>query len=245
MEAALGLFGAVLSVTLLGLGYWRMMASDSAEGWPNLEYSPKQQEHLLALGVAISRFNKLEAELASMLLHHISGPAAVAGAIIKSLSEEKRINLMEVSIRSSVYPDTIKNWHRHFLNGYQRCTTNRNILAHSSPIAVGDIGHTDLSDMILLIKREKRDNLKTNTFAPSLARLREVADAIKSFTLFGRCTTMHTLKHYSGIPPNLLPPLLSEVPWTLPDKPPLPETLTPHEGETSLGIPLPPQSFEA
>lgn len=210
----------------------------SDQPWP--PYRVGNAEHIHALGVIASLFNLLEFNFRQLFKLCLGLPPSLGYTLFAKINNELRLELARRAVDRSSYPDSIKEHVRHFLAGFRACTENRNILMHSTTMFFWDDPKAERCpvltphiqpDAVAFQKFPKDDPFKINVYKPTLAELRGIADAIKTFEEYGDRLYWHVLKNYEpeyfstfGFP--------QDAQFALPDRPaqptlliPLPQTL--------------------
>lgn len=209
--------------------------------WP--PYRVGNADHLHALGVIASVFNLLEFRFRSLFNLYISLPTRMAYRLFAKISAEMRLELMYQALEHSTHPELIKEHVSYFLDGYKSCFENRNVLMHSvasftwlDPNAerCPVLNPAQPDGIIVFQKWPKEDPFRVNVYRPSLPELRNVADEMNAFEVYGDDLFYHIMHSYEpsiyqtwGFPADVQHPL--------PDKPALPILLNPTPHGTPTG----------
>jgi len=194
---------------------------DVSSEWP--PYITGQRDHFHALGVIAATFNELEHRLLGIFLLYVGGFNDVTAMIFQRTRDNgTRIDWLKRAARINGETEEIKDAVEYFCNGFTRCAENRNILMHS-----GTAPETEGDEITRIIfTKAKKDQFEWNRFFVTLERLREIADSNYDFAeyandIFLHVVANHRFEELSG--PFKLPPASG----SLPEKPYLPETLSP------------------
>jgi hypothetical protein len=206
--------------------------------WP--PYRVGNSDYIHALGVIASVFNLLEFRFRALFPIYTRLPSKPAYSLFAKIRNDWRLEIIQESIEFSSHPEPIKDHVRHFLAGFKTCADNRNILMHSTVMYLfgpGDISCPELSPPyqqpqgLAFQKSPKANPFQINTYQLTIEQIRAVADALKSFEMYGERLFWHILKNYEpiryrswGFP--------EDAQFALPNRPALPEPLVPLPSDT-------------
>jgi hypothetical protein len=176
--------------------------------WPS--YPVGSSDSIFALGVASIKYAELESSLVFIFATALGIPHELATMIHARVNSEACVKLIEQILPPLplIGPPTRDGIDiRYFLKGFQACTLNRSNLLHSAsaPFVPGGT---------FLYKTSKQG--KTTVAVPELHELRQVADDMNAYHVYGRALA-NAINARSGNLPAFV------FPW--PDKPPPPHML--------------------
>jgi hypothetical protein len=159
----------------------------------------------------------------------------MAYRLFAKISAEMRLELMYQALESSEHPELIKHYVGYFLAGYKSCFENRNVLMHSiaaftwlDPNAerCPVLNPAQPDGIIVFQKSPKDDPFTINLYQPSLSELRNAADEMNAFEVYGNDLFWHIMQYYE---PTMYQtwPFPADIQHPLPDKPALPILLNP------------------
>ena len=143
--------------------------------WPAYQTGPR--ESIFAMGVVSTKFAELESVLIFMFATVVGIGIEVATKIASKSGTGNCLHLARELLSQNEWPDRTNTLVEHFLKGVSILAENRNLLMHSNIAWVGG-EHT------ILVKISKAGN--TEIAVPTLSKLRQVADNMNAYTLFGR-----------------------------------------------------------
>jgi hypothetical protein len=184
------------------------MTNGTDAEWPRYDVGPR--ECMFALGVVGVKYSQLEFALSAMFSTVTQIGSSATSILLPKIRNNVRLNLMRESLPDREWPAEVVQRIQHFMEGFNICAANRNLLMHSNIFIMS-------KDAILLFKT--RNSGKTVTCNPTLAEVRQVADDMNALFEYGLALS-------NTININLIPPkmTLSPVPW--PDKPSSPRSLS-------------------
>lgn len=145
--------------------------------WPKYHAGPR--DSIFAMGVASGNYARLEITIAKMVatLTGISNDTALF-FLAKTKNLETALAIMRQALTEHTdWPEPITSAVSAFLSALKICGDNRNLLMHSNIFA------SDYEPALLFkINREVQLTICT----PTLNELRQVADDIRAYTIFGR-----------------------------------------------------------
>jgi hypothetical protein len=159
------------------------MASFEDENWPI--YATWSRDHLHALGVASVNFNQFEFSLLAIFAHPFTSagmPYEDAAKLFGSVSNEKRLEMMQLMFRNPRWDDEVRGHIDHLIEYWSACFQNRNLLMHAhqlplkrnealAAVLLGKVDHLKLQ------KPANKDWSKRIYLRLSLPHLRAVADS--------------------------------------------------------------------
>ena len=169
---------------------------------------------MFALGVVGVKYAQLEFALSAMFSTVTGIERDMASLLLPRIRNNVRLNLMRERLPDHNWPTEASERVQHFIDGFNVCANNRNLLMHSNIFTMSQ-------DAIILYKTSNSGKTvgKTVSCNPTLAEVRQVGDDMHTF--FGYGLSLSNSINFNLIPPKLLP---LPVPW--PDKPPLPRNLS-------------------
>jgi hypothetical protein len=167
------------------------------EAWP--PYRIGNADHLHALGAIAMAYNLLEFRMRELFALYSIGD----DRFTKSNNFE-RLGMIRDAIDETTHPEVIKNDVRYFLDAYQTCTENRNVLMHSVAMFTWldpnadrcPVSNPKQPDGIAFQKPARKGPLSIEIYRPTLTELRGVADDIMSFEYYGDRLRFHILKNH-------------------------------------------------
>lgn len=192
------------------------MSEDADSEWPRYDVGPK--ECMFALGVVGVKYAQLEFALSGMFSTVTGIKSDIVSLLLQQIRNNNiRLNLMRESLPRREWPGQVTELVQHFIDGFNVCAQNRNLLMHSNIFMMSE-------DAIILYKANNSG--KTVSCNPTLGELRQVADDMNAFFDYG--LALSNTININLIPPRILP---SPVPW--PCKPILPRNLS-YTGESQI-----------
>jgi hypothetical protein len=192
--------------------------------WP--QYRVGREDYIFALGVLAANFNELEGVLSLQFSINVRIPYAATSSIFIKSDNAQRIKIIQGCLSITPwnprdhplpYSDREKAAIQHFLRGFAICAENRNILLHSEAIPRG------AKNRVFFYKGSRKPPHDTNKYAPSITRLRAIADSMRDFSIYGS-DLAHVLRDYYWIQEELgLRPIRRSLPY----RPRLPKPLVP------------------
>jgi len=170
--------------------------------WPS--YRVGNPDYIHALGVIASIYNLLEFRFRSLFSIYVQ-PTNFAYKLFHKTNNHDRQEFIREALDFSSHPEAIKDEVRHFLDAYRICTDNRNIFMHSTVMFVfgpGDTACPELSPPneqpqgLAFQKSPRGDPFQINTYQVTIEQIREQADALKAFEMYGDRLFYHILKNY-------------------------------------------------
>ena len=201
------------------------MASETSKSpsWP--KYETGRPDYIYALGVLSANFNDLESWLKMLLGLYVKITPQAASYLIARLDNAGRLDLLTLCFEASPHTERIKAALRYFVKGYATCAENHNILLHSQAIPMVNIRNR--RPRVLFFKMKRKAPYTHNTYAPSVAKLRSIADSTHAFARFGSALGMFVWSKYEApktsrpwifswpkrpAPPKLLSPQSAAIP---------------------------------
>lgn len=174
--------------------------------WPAFQLGPR--ESVFAIGVASVKFVELESVLYFLFATTFALHNDDATMIVAKAGTEAATALLRQRLPATEWDDKTRDAVAHFLKAFAICAKNRNQLMHSN-LAWS-------ADATLFFQTTKQG--RTEMANPTLAELRNVAEDINTFVLYGRNlgNAINAASAVAPIPANAFP-------W--PEKPTLPEPL--------------------
>ena len=140
-----------------------------------------------ALGVIVTYYNSLEYGLFLMFFHYLNDNHTTAPqTIFARLNNQYRVDVVSRYAETIEKDEQVKDRVKHFLNGYNVCTDNRNFLAHSrlhGGTALEALGKP-MPRQIVLTKAPRGAPKRQNYTLMLVSDLRTIADDIKAFDQF-------------------------------------------------------------
>jgi hypothetical protein len=183
------------------------MSDNTKLDWPRYNVGPR--ECMFVLGVIGVNYAHLEFALAAMFATVTGMGMDTVGPLLPKIRNNVRLDLMRERLPGHRWPEEVIEHVRHFINGFNVCADNRNLLMHSNIFTLS-------TDEIILFKNSNSG--KGITCNPTLAELRQVADDMHTF--FGYGLALSNAINWNLIAPKPHP---SPLPW--PDKPTSPNRL--------------------
>ena len=204
--------------------------------WP--AYSTGPQDSIFALGVASSKFAELESVLQFIFSTIFQLESDHGQMMFSKIGSEAVLDLNRRAmpsaeiLKSPRLPTGVIADVEYFLDGFELCLKNRNHLMHSN---------FAWNTEPILYKTTKKG--QTQIALPTLRELRQIADDMYAFSLYGRLlgNAINNRKFE--------PPIFSDAIFPWPDRPPLPQELRYSSGPQALRTPQdsqpPPASSQA
>jgi hypothetical protein len=197
------------------------MTDPTQDDWPT--WLLGRREHYHALGVIAAAFNLLEHRFLGLFLLYVGFDERTAWLFRRLNDNALRSDILRRAVDDGgETPDIIDRVHR-FRAGFAQCAENRNILMHSLTTTIQTEGRMDL----IFNKANREKPLEPNRFIMDIAALRRVAEEMNVYSVFGKEIYGHVTWTYRE--EDLRGPTPIAPGGPLPDKPPLPEGLTPQE----------------
>jgi hypothetical protein len=154
--------------------------STSDTEWPLPEHQLAPNNYLAALGQATFVYNMLESMMSSVFPSCAPLEIEAARTLFHKLNNRDRVDLLTDFVTHNEKDKQVKSVILHYINCYDICTENRNILMHA--IYFNPNLQPDQSP--LLVKKAKNDYKREIHFDVPLQELRNVADGmVRSFQL--------------------------------------------------------------
>jgi hypothetical protein len=177
--------------------------------WP--EYHVGSHDTIFAIGVASIKFAQLEYAMGAIFrtvldINHDD----VLVFIAQTRNYETIRRLLTAKINSTFYPEEVRAKLDTFVTGFKICADNRNLLMHSNINASSE-------EPIMLHKANKDGRIIA--CRPTLQELRQVADDMNSYFIFGVMLANAVASHggdYANSP---------ALPFSWPGTPPRPKLL--------------------
>lgn len=143
-------------------------------------FNPQLHNHMHALGVVAANYNSLENTL-SLLMYHYSGKLGSMPQLLFSLlnNNHNRLTMLRCYIDENEFDPAVKEYLTYFAAAYDICAENRNFLMHGMTQSPSD------SQNLLLSKFARRDPTRLNYLELTADDIREVADDMFNFDVFG------------------------------------------------------------
>lgn len=148
-------------------------------GWPN--YLPGPRENIFAIGVISLLYGQLENLFSCVFSAATQMEIDQAEVVFRKINNDVRSGIVRQSLRSDLRTD-LSECVEHFLKGYAICASNRHDIMHASSGGTKS-SFDELSGALVLSKVTKTG--QRVCCAPSLDGLREIADGIEAFVLYG------------------------------------------------------------
>ena len=187
-----------------------MVSNPEDKRWPDYHDAPR--DATFALGVIGTGYARLEWVFAAVFAATIDLRSAFTWSLLPKINNDVRVKLIEEALPVHGYGPDVEDRIMHFLAAYKSLAFNRNMLMHSHISSGG-------ATTSILFKTQ-RDG-KTVACQVPLAQLREIADQMQAYRVFGRALANHISMHRDGV--LLFPEGIA--PFPLPDKPSLPSRL--------------------
>ena len=173
------------------------MTPKPEEAW--LPYRIGNADHLHALGAIAMAYNLLEFRMREIFNLYLIGDD-----VFTKNNNFERLKIIRDVIDKSSHLDAIKNDVRYFLDAYETCTENRNVLMHSVAMFTWldpdadrcPVSNPKQPDGIAFQKPARKGPFKIEIYQPTLKELRGVADDMMSFEDYGGRLRFHILKNY-------------------------------------------------
>lgn len=175
-----------------------------ADIWPDPSFHIGQRDHLHALGAIIATYNMLEFALFVMFKNALRLPDEHARRLFILLNNHNRIELIKDAALTLNHRDAII----HFVDGFSILTNTRNFLAHSMVIQ-----NTTEQAHLTFGKGSKRNPGELSFTHLTLDEIREIADQMKAFWLYGShiAASIAGVRHLPELAKPPLPIKMKEV----------------------------------
>jgi hypothetical protein len=153
-----------------------MSAPDSLEEWPSTEGKLADAPFVHAIGQISLIYNFLEESAGMIFALCMPTTPAFSETLFHKMNNRDRIDLLSAIIETREQDEEAKSSLLHFINSYDICTDNRNILSH----VIVEAARLS-ADTIPLSKKARNNASRTVTFHVSLQELRQVADELGKY----------------------------------------------------------------
>jgi hypothetical protein len=153
--------------------------NDPFPDWPSLDSRFIDSAHLHALGQLTLVYNLLEEAFAFLFVRFLPTSKQFATGHYFELNNRKRVDLLAELVSSDEADEQVKKAVLAAIHGYDICTDNRNILAHSM-ISTED--HS--GDFRRLIQRKSKSSRQFVSCDVPLSDLRRAADETSAYFLY-------------------------------------------------------------
>jgi hypothetical protein len=116
--------------------------------WPSYDIGPPDIVH--AIGAVSVAFNRLEWAMLQIFDHYMRSDPFVSFNVFEKFNNQSRVELLSQLLAVREPDPMAKEMFSHFLDGFERCAENRNIIMHSAYS-----GETD-GKIMLMFKRPKK-----------------------------------------------------------------------------------------
>ena len=157
--------------------------------WPAYRIGPR--DAVFAIGVASTNFTQLESVLSFIFGTVFDLDMDASTMMPAKIGNEAAVDLIRRRLPQGAWGEPAKGHILHFLDAFNICLENRNSLLHSVLAWTG-------SPSTVLFKTSKQG--KTHGSVPTLEELRAVADAMHTYTNFGRALGNWINNHRSDLP---------------------------------------------
>jgi hypothetical protein len=204
-----------------------------ADSWP--EYLDGRKESIFALGVITLNYGFLENIMGCVFAAATGIDPGKSEIIFQKIRNDVRGSIIRQSLPAE-WPADIVGCVEHFLKGYDACALNRHDVMHSHS---GGTYVPPSGEAAAILSKHTRAG-RVVCCAPSVAELREIADAMNTFGLYGAHlsaamqTAAYCLREKKPMI-GLLPPLR--------EKPPQPRILHWRPQPAHRGEQFPPPPF--
>jgi hypothetical protein len=195
----------------------------------NTRYHHSLKDHLHALGVVAANFNHLEFALLALFYIFAGLDDGTAQHLFSYLKNDKRVDILLRSIKARETDPDVNDRATHFTKGFNVCAENRNYLMHSmteEPSGTALTVTSIVQDTLILRKATRGDPTKRNYLHLNLTEIRQAADDIYAFDLFGLKLWRFVNQRKLGRPNDGND---ATAPLSLPEKPLLPNKLIPSD----------------
>jgi hypothetical protein len=173
------------------------MTPKPEEAWP--PYRIGNADHLNALGAIAMAYNLLEFRMRELFNLY-----SIGDDLFTKNNNFERLKIIRDAMDKSSHPEAIKNDVRYFLDAYETCTENRNVLMHSVAMFTWldpnadrcPVSNPNQPDGIAFQKPARKGPFKIEIYQPTLKELRGVADDMMSFEDYGDRLRFHILKNH-------------------------------------------------
>jgi hypothetical protein len=173
-----------------------MTKKTEVDDWP--PYRIGNADHLHALGAIATAYNLLEFRLRALFSLY-----SISDDVFTKNNNFDRVKLLRGAVDKSSNPDAIKKDAKYFLEGYEICTDNRNILMHSITMFTWldpdadrcPVSNPTQPDGLAFQKPARKGPLAIKIYQPTLEELRGVADDSKEYEDYGDRLYFHILKN--------------------------------------------------
>jgi hypothetical protein len=171
------------------------MTTKPDEPWP--PYRIGSPDHLHALGAIAVAYNLLE-----FCMRGLFNLYSIRDGVFANSTNFERLKIIREAVDKSAHPDAIKIDVKYFLDAYETCTENRNILMHSTAMFTWldpnadrcPVSNPKQPDGIAFQKPARKGPFKIEIYRPTLKELRGVADDMVSFEDYGDRLRFHILQ---------------------------------------------------
>ena len=165
--------------------------------WP--PYRIGNADHLHALGAIAMAYNLLEFRLRNLFNLY-----SIGDEVFTKNRNFNRLKLIREAVDKSAHPDAIKKDVKYFLDAYETCTENRNILMHSITMFTWldpdadqcPVSNPKQPDGLAFQKPARKIPFDIKIYQPTLEELRSVAEDTKRHEDYGDRLYLHILKNH-------------------------------------------------
>jgi len=154
------------------------MTSPTDEEWPEFHRRIGDAQQVHAFGQISLTYNYLEDVCSTIFDECLPTDPAFSTRLFNELNNRNRIGLLKAFVEANEKESEPKAAIMHFINCYDICTENRNILMHS-------LLQSADADIVAFSKRRSKPPFRENVFRLPLADLRATADEMAAVLDYG------------------------------------------------------------
>ncbi|NVO18020.1 MAG: hypothetical protein HXX10_28705 [Rhodoplanes sp.] len=147
--------------------------------WPDYAFVP-QTEFVHAIGMVSINFNLLEQSIRWVLSLVIDLPEEPFLMLFNTLDNSSRSSLLRLCDNAGKFDSKLNTSITNFVEGFNVCCKNRNILMHAHVI-----GMTDDEPFYMFMSKATKRSSKEKTYQPTVADIRKIADDMHRFYTLG------------------------------------------------------------
>jgi hypothetical protein len=151
------------------------MASEKQWSW-DWRFNPSFRDDVHAIGVVVLNFNHLELMKQELFIQFSGLEPNTAQKLFLELGSSRDLDMLKRFANDDNAGDGILEHTLYFIEGFDLCSQNRNVIAHSL--------HLDPFKEDFVLSKQVRKQLRTDDFPLTVVDLRRAADDICRFDLY-------------------------------------------------------------